>query len=414
MAGTKVRKVCLEILREWDDGTTFAEDLITRSSATISARDRALLRTLTFGVLRNLTLLDYWIGLYRKGKLDRQTAWVLRLGVYQVMMTRVRDHAAVNETVGLARRSARGVVNAILRRVIDERDSLQEDLEDLDLGTRYSMPEFLIERWESQFGEDAARKLCEWAQEPAPVYLRINRLKKESEQAFADTAGLEPTDQDGFYSADPVPTNLLEAGVAYAQDPSTVGACKLLKPVAGNAVLDACAAPGGKSVFLAELMQNQGSITATDPSKRRLKRLKQNLDRMGVSISKCFQWEWGVKDSDDTPPFGNAGFDRVLVDVPCSNTGVLRRRVDARWRLHDSIFEEMQRKQVAITLECMSQVRPGGCLVYSTCSLEEEENRGVIDKVLEQSEGWELVEERSTLPFRDGYDGAYAALLKKR
>ena len=124
MAGTKVRKICLDILREWDDGTVFAEDLITRSAGSLTVKDRALLRTFTFGVLRNLTLLDYWISEFRKGKIDRQTAWILRLGVYQLMMTRVRDHAAVNETVGLARRSARGVVNAILRRVIDARDSL--------------------------------------------------------------------------------------------------------------------------------------------------------------------------------------------------------------------------------------------------------------------------------------------------
>ena len=414
MAGTKVRKVCLDILREWDDGTVFAEDLITRSAGSLTVKDRALLRTFTFGVLRNLTLLDYWISEFRKGKIDRQTAWILRLGVYQLMMTRVRDHAAVNETVGLARRSARGVVNAVLRRVIDARESLQEEVEGLDLETRYSMPEFLVERWQKQFGEDAARDLCAWAQEPAPVYLRMNRLKKESDQAFADTPGLEPIEAEGFFIADPIPTNLLEAGVAYAQDPSTVSSCRLLGPIAGNAVLDACAAPGGKSAMLAELMQNKGSIVATDPSLRRLKRLEQNLDRLGVSISKCYQWEWGANVSDKDMPFGDAGFDRVLVDVPCSNTGVLRRRVDARWRLHEGIFEEMQAKQIAITKDCMSQVRPGGFLVYSTCSLEQEENRDVVDAALSEVEGWSLMEEKVTLPFRDGFDGAYAALLKRK
>ncbi len=405
------------VLRDWDDGTVFAEDLIGREGAKMSERDQALLRTLVFGVLRNLTLLDHWIGVLREGSVDRQTGWVLRMGLYQILMMRTPDHAAVNETVELARKSGRGLVNAVLRRAVRERDALLAGAEGSDWPVKYSMPGFLVERWRKTFGEVEAEKLCRWAQEPAPVYLRMNRLKQESAQAFADAEGLVAAGAEDFYLADPVPRSLLDAGVAYAQDPSTVKACELLGVKPGNLVLDACASPGGKTAVLAQLMGNEGRIVATEPSGRRMGRLQENLMRLGVKNAACFRWTWGEETAEGevraVPPFGNKGFDRVLVDVPCSNTGVLRRRVDARWRLHEGSFLEMQKKQVAIVSDCMKQVRAGGSLVYSTCSLEDEENRGTVEKALEQAPGWKLVEEEVTLPFRDGFDGAYAALLRK-
>jgi 16S rRNA (cytosine967-C5)-methyltransferase len=176
-------------------------------------------------------------------------------------------------------------------------------------------------------------------------------------------------------------------------------------------VLDACAAPGGKAAYLAQFMQNQGRLIVCDNVPRRLGRLQENLARLQVGIAECGTVDW-------TQPLPTAWqglkFDRILVDAPCSNTGVMRRRVDVRWRLEPGIFAEMAALQTKILTATSALTKPGGALVYSTCSLDREENEDVVTAFLAAHPDFRLVETRASLPWRDGFDGAFAALLVKK
>jgi 16S rRNA (cytosine967-C5)-methyltransferase len=183
-----------------------------------------------------------------------------------------------------------------------------------------------------------------------------------------------------------------------------------LDPQPGERVLDACAAPGGKTGYIAQLMGNLGMIVACDRDFERLEILKQNMARLGVVIAHILPHDWI---SSHVPPeiATAAPFDRILVDSPCSNTGVMRRRADLRWRLRRTDFDRMQQLQIEIVRALIPLLKPNGVLVYSTCSLEPEENKEVVRRILAKTSSLSLQTERSSLPFRDGFDGAYAARL---
>jgi 16S rRNA (cytosine967-C5)-methyltransferase len=202
-----------------------------------------------------------------------------------------------------------------------------------------------------------------------------------------------------------LPAAWLEEGLCYVQDPSTLLACELLDPQPGETVLDACAAPGGKTTYLAELMRNEGRLVACDLYESRVERLRENLQRLGVTNAEPL-----VHDTMQMGgPLQPATFDRVLIDAPCSNTGVLRRRVDVRWRLTEEDFIRMPIQQLALLRRAAQVVKPGGVIVYSTCSVEPEENDHVVEQALAQNPALKLVEVRRKLPFVDQVDGAFAA-----
>jgi 16S rRNA (cytosine967-C5)-methyltransferase len=194
-------------------------------------------------------------------------------------------------------------------------------------------------------------------------------------------------------------------GLCYVQDPSTLLACDLLGPRPGECVLDACAAPGGKTSYLAELMQNEGRIVACDLYASRVQRLRENLQRLGVTIAETIEHDA----MQAGPPLAPESFDRILVDAPCSNTGVIRRRIDVRWRLTEEDFIRMPVQQLALLRRMATLLKPGGALVYSSCSLEPEENDEVVEQVTMTIPGLRFVESRRTLPFVDKVDGAFAA-----
>ena len=199
----------------------------------------------------------------------------------------------------------------------------------------------------------------------------------------------------------------LAAGDCYIQDPSTAAACLLLDPKPGERVLDACAAPGGKTGYLAELMRNDGFILACDRDENRVGTLRDNLERLGVTIGRSIRHDWSTEG--ELPD--QTGFDRILLDAPCTNTGVMRRRVDLRWRLRPEDFSRMPAEQLGIVRATIPLLRNNGALVYSTCSIEPEENEGVVAAILREFPFLKLVEQTSLLPFRDGFDGAFAAKL---
>ena len=405
------RSVCIQALKRWEECNLFADDILHEAMAghEFALLDRAFLTEMFYGVLRNLSLLDFLIKQLRDGPLDDFTRQIVRLGLYQIFLMRVPHHAAVNESVNLAKQ-ARGLVNALLRRSIREIDTLRRRLDAAPPAVRLSHPDHLIRRWQAQFGMEAANRLCEWNNTPAEVYARANGLKVSAGELLRASGDAEPHPaHPGVIKVKYIPFQWIVSGLCYVQDPSTLIACELLAPEPGERVLDACAAPGGKTSYLAQLMENRGEIVACDASRKRLHRLDENLKRLGVANTRALAVDW----LRDRAPLEPESFDRILVDAPCSNTGVIRRRIDVRWRLAPGEFLAMQEKQVALLREIVPLLRKGGTLVYSTCSIEPEENERVVERACAEIPGLRFVESKQSLPFRDAIDGAFAAKFQR-
>jgi 16S rRNA (cytosine967-C5)-methyltransferase len=409
------RQVGRIALRQWRTGQTRADEILARllGSSHLSARDRAFTTELFYGILRNLSLLDFWIDTLRAEHLDPDARDLLRLGIYQLFLLDTPEHAAVYETVELTNRRSRPLVNAVLRSALRGKEQLLNEVKTETLSVRTSHPQFLIDRWTKNFGAKNTTALCEWNNRPAPIYARINLLKISAENflsAHSDSERL--LHHQNFARLTALPSDALAQGHCYVQDPSTVAACKLFDPQPGEKVLDACAAPGGKTGYIAELMKNHGTIMACDRNETRLRTLQSNLKRLGVKITRLAQHDWT-----NGEPFPNAAaispFDRILVDTPCSNTGVMRRRVDLRWRLIPKDFSRMREEQLRILRATIPLLKTKGVLVYSTCSIEPEENEEVIKTITREFPFLKIVEEVSLLPFRDRFDGAFAAKLMR-
>ncbi|HSJ01171.1 MAG: 16S rRNA (cytosine(967)-C(5))-methyltransferase RsmB [Verrucomicrobium sp.] len=405
------RQLALEVLIDWERSEVYATDLIEKVAARhqLEHRDAALLQSLVLGVLRHINLADLVLEqVCDNRRLENSVHWLLRLGITQLLLLEMPAHAVVNETVNQAGK-ARGLVNAVLRRVDRERLPLLDFIKGMSVADQTSHPDWLVARWIKQHGETAATALCEWDQRPADTFVRVNKLHAEPLTA-EEVVPLTPISFPGFYQVAGPPREWLTKGRCYAQDPSTAIACELLAPQPGEAVLDACAAPGGKSAYLAQMMENQGTLYACDSVSRRLKRLEENLARLQVKNAKVRGVDW-------TKPMAQfwdgKQMDRILLDAPCSNTGVMRRRVDVRWRLEPQVFTEMAALQLKLLDGMAPLLKQGGSLVYSTCSLDREENEDVVTSFLASHPEFRLVETRVSLPWRDGFDGAFAALLLK-
>lgn len=413
MAQISARGVALAALRTWRKKKEFADAIISEalSRSALQSADRAFAPELFYGVLRNLTLLDFWIGLLRARRVDVDLRDLLRLGTYQLFIAQTAEHAAVNETVELAPRRQRSIANAILRSAARQRQTLIKKAKTEPLHIRTSHPKFLIERWAKHFGTDAVERLCEWNNQPPPIYARINQLKIDRITFLDRYRDARSLPNISNFVGLPSPGEALAAGDCYIQDPSTAIACALLGPHPGETILDACAAPGGKSAYLAELMQNRGALVACDRDPERLRVLEDNLDRLGARIARVIRQDW-TKQSISKEILATAPFDRILLDAPCSNTGVMRRRVDVRWRSRSSDFVRMQSRQLAIAGALLPLLKPGGVFVYSTCSLEREENEEVVQELLKQKSILRSDGERQSLPFVDNFDGAYTARLR--
>lgn len=415
MIHSSARRAALQALRTWRTQNQLADAVLSSvlTGSVLGASDRGFAQELFYGVLRNLTLLDFWINQLRSSRLNDDLRDIVRLGLYQLFLLGVSEHAAVYESVQIAPVRNRGLINAILRSATRQRDELEKLARQEPLSVRLSHPDFLVERWEKAFGPAEAAELCAWNNERPQIYARINTLKISREeflQTYKDAKALPG--RPGFVEfAATFPHEALQKGECYIQDPSTTLACELLDPQKGDIILDACAAPGGKTGLIAAMMENDGTILACDRDAGRLSVLQENLARLGVTIGRVTRHDWR---SGALPPalMAIAPFDRVLIDAPCSNTGVMRRRVDVRWRLRPEEFARMQEQQISIIRSAVGLLQPGGVLVYSTCSLEREENSGVIERVTTEFP-LRLEQEKESLPFRDGIDGAYGARLIK-
>ncbi len=330
-----VRQAAVSALRAWAKGHDYAETLIDRHAhrRMLSSADRNLLQAILFGVLRNRRVLDHWIGILRDGKVDPETRDVLRVGLCQILILDIAEHAAVNETVEAGKASVRGLINAVLRRSIVSRKRLLDEIPDLPPPVAHSHPDWLFNRWKTAFGKQNAIALMEWNNRPADTYFRVNPLAP----APAELPGKPLKDAPGFHKLEgPLPDALLASGSVYIQDPATRHSVDLLDPQPGERILDACAAPGGKAFLIAAALGSAEDLVCTDSNEKRLPRLQENLARLHAGKATISVHDW----TKPAPAEWHGAFDGILLDVPCSNTGVVRRRVDVRWRLQAPDIEK--------------------------------------------------------------------------
>jgi 16S rRNA (cytosine967-C5)-methyltransferase len=429
------RALAAQTLLKREHGDTYTETLLEKGleQSRLSPADRGLCRELVFGCVRWQAALDWLIARRTEGR-EQKTALrvLLRLGLYQMLwLERIPPHAAVNESVKLAREfgcgAQAGFANALLRGYARELSVTRDCLSDLrshQPALGWSHPDWLVARWTRQFGAEATRDLLQWNNTPAEVFGRLNTLKTDAGKLL-ERWRAEGVEYD-FLRRGWLPDNLVfrlrahpvlarcrsfQDGCFYVQDPSTLLAPVLLDPQPGETVLDLCAAPGGKTTFMAQMMNNEGRILACDPAEQRLNLLRDNCARLGVS---CVEPVALAPGSVLPAALRSLQFDRVLIDAPCSNTGVMRRRVDLRYRIRVEEIPRLSSTQLELLHLASRTVRPGGCMVYSTCSLEPEENGELVKRFLDETRGFELEDEQALVPPRDGVDGAYAAVLKRR
>ena len=357
--------------------------------------DRAFVQDLVYTVIRRLRPLRKVLGVlvtkWPKGELEA----LLYVGAAQVLyMDEVPDFAAVNETVEAAKlcnnKSIAKVVNGVLRNLIRRRDEFTAQIAAAPLEERESFPTELVRRWTARFGAENAAKLCAWHNEPAKTFL----ARKDG--SFVELErGKKVTEVAGFAE-----------GEFIVQDPGTAFAVELVDAKPGDVILDACAAPGGKTIQLA---WRGAKVTACEVNPKRRRKLEENLKRLGfadkIEIVESFHC---------SPSPSTFTFSKVLVDAPCSNTGVLRRRPDARWNWSVEKLEALVKLQAEILDQVAPLVPPGGTLVYSTCSNEPEENDEQVKAFLTRHPDFTLDTSRESIPFESGHDGAFAARLIRK
>jgi len=373
--------------------------------------ERALAAELVYGVLRRRNTLDWIIRQYAQRSLEKMTPWIrniLRLSVYQLLyLNRIPVSAACNEGVNLAKKKGHlGVskfVNGILRNIARNLDNVPwpKDLA-LFISIKYSHPLWLVERWLNRLGKEETIRLCEVNNEPPPLSIRTNTwktnrqellevLQQEGIRGEASTLIPEGIQIRGIFSLQNLPS--YQAGLFQVQDESSMLAAYLLAPEPGETILDACSAPGGKTTHLAQMMGNRGKIIANDYHPHRVKLVEESCRRLGIEIV-----ETRVGEAEKLAEFYQEKMDRVLVDAPCSGLGVLRRKPDARWKKKPEDLEELPKIQLAILESSAQCVKPGGNLVYSTCSIEPEENREIVTEFLARNKEFQLGEVKNYLP----------------
>jgi 16S rRNA (cytosine967-C5)-methyltransferase len=429
LSSQKPRQIAVRVLLLRLQGQEYTENLFEQELSTqrLTPADRGLCQELVYGIARRQLTLDWLINRKTEGRAQKQELQVLlQLGLYQMFfLDRIPNHAAVHETVELAKQLGfgpqAGFINAVLRGYTRERvetEKLLADLKTSQPALGYSHPEWLCARWIARWGAEKAGELMALNNVTPRTYARVNHIKadlaKISGQWAAEKVTFAPrqydwTGADLVFELESHPAlagmRSFKEGMFYVQDPSTLLAVRELNPQPGDSVLDLCAAPGGKTTFIAQLMQNKGRITAQDNQPERLEMIKENCARLGATIVEASL----APDAMIENPAKK--FDRILVDAPCSNTGVMRRRVDLRWRVRAEEIERLRAGQLELMRRAAARLKPGGTLVYSTCSLEPEENQSLIAEFLTGHPQFRLEKERELIPFVDAVDGAYVARL---
>lgn len=420
------RRAAFDILRRVADGT-FSSVLLALEEPKLKTPDRALCHELVLGVLRRQLFLDKIVEHFAKRNvesLDLPVRIALRLGLYQLrFLSRIPASAAVNESVTLVRTaklsSAAAFVNAVLRRAVREADydpasAAQDPLEKIAIET--SHPVWLIERWEQSFGLAEAESFARANNDVPPTAFRVVHTRADEQEVLGKLTGAgaaieRSTIAAGAFRASGGLTVLRElsaSGLIYLQDESSQLVAQMLDAQPGERVLDLCAAPGGKTTLLADRAGDDAVIIAADRSAIRMATVTAT-----TALHQLRNLRPILLDAGAELPFEPASFDRILVDAPCSGTGTLRRNPEIRWRLTSDDFQSFASTQKQFLRNAVKVLKPGGRLVYSTCSVERDENESVVEDFL-QTHPLHLLQSQRTWPQREGSDGFFIALLEHR
>lgn len=434
------RELAVEILLKVETRKAYADILLDHllKRTALPARDRALLTQLVYGTLRWRGRLDWHLNRSLSRSLAGTKPYLrnlLRLTLYQLLfLNRVPAYAAVNEAVELAKKrggeKAGGLVNAVARALLREKERQGPEL----LSAFWSHPDWLVKKWLDYFGADETEGLLKANNQEPLLTLRANRLRGERAvllellRAQGFDAEPAPWAPQGIRlkqgsAADRLPG--FEQGLFQIQGEASQLIAYILDPQARERILDGCAAPGGKTIHIAELMDDRGEIIATDLSARGLEKLKQNVQRLAVTSVKPFlvDLQKGLTGALAAP------YDRILVDAPCSGLGTLRSHPEAKWHREEQDLQRLSTLQKRILRRAASYLKPGGTLVYSTCTLTREENEEVVEDFLDREKNWALEsvegylpkEARAltrgkyflALPHKHDTDGFFAARLRK-
>lgn len=442
------RGVATEILLKVDSQKAYADILLDHAlkTTTLDVRDRALLTEIVYGTLRWRGTIDARLSRHLRRPLAEADPFIrnlLRVTLYQLsFLDKVPEYAAVNEAVELAklRRGGKmaGFVNGMLRNILREKDSSVKTFPAgetcASLADVLSHPEWLVKRWIAEFGVEEAKALMRSNNEKAPLVGRVNSLKYAREDLLERfrSAGIEAkltraSPQGILIESGPTIENLpgFVEGLFQVQGEASQLVTYLLAPQPGQRILDACAAPGGKSIHIAETLRDQGEVIALDPAPRGLDRIRENIARLQiVSIH-------AVRADSSRKLNGALGvpYDRILVDAPCSGLGTLRSHPEIKWQRGESDIKRLSQLQLKILANVAGLLKLDGVLVYSTCTLTREENEDVAEEFLHQHKEFELEDAArylpdearhmvrgkyfQALPHRDNTDGFFAARMRK-
>lgn len=442
------RALALEVLLRVEGGGAYADVTLAGAlaAASLATRDRAFASRLVYGTLAWQRRLDWQLAHLTNrapDTLEPRVLAILRLGLHQItLLDRVPNHAAVATSVDLAKRhapAASGLVNAVLRRAARERELLTAVLPDPNvdpvahLAVAASHPTWLVERWARRFGLDETRELLAADNEAAPTVLRARPGERDALRERLEAAGIacEPgrfaPDALRVQAVDPHALAGWATGELSVQEEASQLVVRLLDPRPGMRVLDACAAPGGKTAYAADLLAGNGLVVGVDQRRRGARAIARNAARLGLANIAALALDARGADA----AFAGARFDRILVDAPCSGLGTLRAHPEIRWRRTPEDLARLAAQQASILEAVSSLVAPDGVIVYSTCTLTDEENEGVVEPWLAAHP--ELVREDArdhlpasardvvdasgalcTLPHRDGLDGFFAVRVRRR
>ena len=417
------RETALNILNSIEKNGAFSNLAVNEAIKRAEGADAAFVRRLVYGVLENKIYLDYYISRFLKDpveKVKKNSLNILRLALYQILfMDSVPDYAAVNESVELAKRTGKAqapFVNGVLRNVLRTKGKVKLPDPSRDmvryLSIKYSFPKWMIKYISEGYGMEFTQKYLESANDVPPLTIRVNCLKTgvEDLRKILEAEGFEVSPGKNSPRALEIKgtgifeTEAFKEGLFYAQDESSMMAVEALDPKPGETVIDICAAPGGKTLYAGELMENRGRIIACDIYENKLGLVRKTAEKNGLDIveTRCLD---GRKPCDEFKGLA----DRVICDVPCSGLGVVRRKPEIKYTKTAQDIKDMCKIQYAILKNGASYLKSGGTMVYSTCTVSYLENRGVVNHFMTkpESEGLRIEEMRQLTPFENSTDGFF-------